>query len=68
MQYLAFEFETEQEMKDTVKKLWEVMGVTGELAARPVANNRWRIELSSEKELRDSALEKFAKFRVEDGD
>jgi hypothetical protein len=68
MQVLAFEFDTEKEMRDTVKKLWETHGVSGELSTRPLSNNRWRLEINSEKELRESTLEKFAQWRVEAGD
>jgi hypothetical protein len=68
MQYLAFEFDTEKEMQEVVKKLWDQLGVTGELAVRPLANGRWRVDLAAEKELRDSTLEKLEKYRVEAGD
>lgn len=65
MQYLSFEFDNEKDMRETIKKLWEAHGVTGEVSARPLSNNRWRLEVASEKDLRDSTLEKFAAFRVE---
>lgn len=68
MKVLAFEFESEKELRDTVKKLWESLGVTGELAVRPLADGRWRLEINSEKEIRDATLEKFAQYRVEAGD
>lgn len=68
MQFLAFEFEDEKEMRETVKKLWEGYGVSGEVAVKPMGSGRWRVEITSEKELRESTLEKFAKFRVEAGD
>ncbi|MDF2631045.1 MAG: hypothetical protein K0R39_4876 [Symbiobacteriaceae bacterium] len=65
MQYLSFEFENEKEMRETVKKLWDTHNVSGELSIRPIANGRWRVEVTSEKDLRDSTLEKFAQYRVE---
>ena len=68
MQYLAFEFDNEKEMRDTAKRLWEQYGVSGETSMRPLGNGRWRLEITSEKDLRDSTLEKFEKFRVEVGD
>jgi hypothetical protein len=68
MKLLAFEFESEKELRDTVKKLWESLGVSGELAVRPLAGDRWRLELTAEKELRETTLEKFAQYRVEAGD
>jgi hypothetical protein len=68
MKLLAFEFESEKELRDTVKKLWESLGVSGELAVRPLECDRWRLELTAEKELRETTLEKFAQYRVEAGD
>lgn len=65
LQYLTFEFENDKEMQLTLKKLWEQYGVTGEVHIRPVPPDRWRVDLVSEKELRDSTLEKFSQFRVE---
>lgn len=68
MQVLAFEFDTEKDLRDTVKKFWDAHNVSGEYAIRPVSNDRWRLEITSEKELRESTLEKFAQWRVEAGD
>ncbi|MGE5673807.1 MAG: hypothetical protein ACM3XM_07960 [Mycobacterium leprae] len=65
MQYLEFEFETEKELRDTVKKLWDGLNVSGEMVVRPMANGRWRLEVIAEKELRDSTLEKFSSFRIQ---
>lgn len=68
MQYLSFEFENEKDMRETVKKLWDVHNVSGELSIRPIGNGRWRVDVTSEKELRETTLEKFAQWRVEAGD
>jgi hypothetical protein len=68
MQSIEFEFETELELRETVNKLWDTMGVSGELSIRPMTNGRWRMEITSEKEVKESTLEKFAKFRIESGD
>lgn len=68
METLAFEFDTEKELRDTVKKLWEGLNVTGELAVRPLNGGRWRLEVTPEKELRESTLEKLSPYRVEMGD
>ncbi|MCG0239876.1 MAG: hypothetical protein L6E13_12015 [Firmicutes bacterium] len=65
MQYLTFEFESEKELRDVMKKLRDHYGVTGELHVRKVAEGRWRLQVHSEKELRESTLEKFSKWRVE---
>lgn len=65
---LAFEFATEKECQETVKKLWDTLGVSGELVVRPLPNGRWRVDLNAEKDIRESTLEKFAPYRVEAGD
>jgi hypothetical protein len=68
MQHLVFEFQDEQQLRTTVQKLWDGIGVSGELSIRPVKDGKWRCEIYTEKELRESQLEKFAEFRVESGD
>jgi hypothetical protein len=68
MQNLVLEFPTEKEMRETVKKLWESHNVSGEVAVRPAANGRWRVEILAEKEIRESTLEKYAQYRVEGDD
>lgn len=65
MQHLVFEFPTEKEMRDSMNRLWDTHSVSGELSCRPVAGGKWRLEVYSEKDLRDSTLEKFANYRVE---
>ncbi|MBP2017749.1 hypothetical protein J2Z79_001134 [Symbiobacterium terraclitae] len=65
MQYLVFEFPTEKEMRDTVKKLWDGYNVSGEMMIRPLSGGKWRVEVHTEKELRESTLEKFADYRIE---
>jgi len=65
VQYLTFEFDSEKELRDVMKKLRDHYGVTGELHVRKVGESRWRLQVHSEKELRESTLEKFSKWRVE---
>lgn len=65
MQHLVFEFPSEKEMRETVQKLWDGHSVTGEMAIRPVKDGKWRLEVYSEKDLRDSTLDKFSTHRVE---
>lgn len=65
MRYFVFEFEGEKDMRETAKKLWDHHGVTGEMAMNPLQNGKWRLSVNSEKDLRDSTLEKFAQYRVE---
>lgn len=65
MRYLVFEFDSEKEMEEVAKKLWDHYNVTGEMAMRRNSSGRWRLEVVSEKDLRESSLEKFAQYRVE---
>ena len=64
MQQVILDFDTEQDLREAAKKLWDGYKVTGEMAIRPLGNGRWRLELSSEKELRESTLEKLNGKRV----
>lgn len=68
MQHLIFEFATDREMKETVKILWEQHNVSGEMSIRPITGGRWRVEINSEKDIRESSLEKFTAYMVEAGD
>ena len=68
MQYLVFEMDSKEKVQEVLKKLWEHYGVTGEVQVMPLGQDKWRLEISSEKELREATLEKFAEFRVEAGD
>lgn len=68
MQYLSFEFEEEKEMREIMKKLWDQLGVTGEMSVRRLSSGHWKMDMIAEKELRESTLEKFASFRTENGD
>lgn len=65
MQYLVFEFPSEKEMRETVKKLWDHHNVSGEMSIRPLAGGKWRVEIHAEKDLRESTLQKFAEYRIE---
>jgi len=68
MQYLVFEFDNEATAREVADKLWKQHNVSGELSLRPVSGGRWRMEITSETDLRESTLEKYAAYRVESGD
>ncbi|HLO04892.1 MAG TPA: hypothetical protein VK191_17425 [Symbiobacteriaceae bacterium] len=68
MQHLVFEFQDEQQMRTIVQRLWEGIGVSGELDVRPIKDGKWRCQIYSEKDLKESVLGQFAEFRVEAGD
>lgn len=65
MKYFSFEFDNEQDLQAVKQQLWEKMGVTGELGTVNLGGGRWRLEVYSEKDLRESSLEKFKQFRRE---
>lgn len=64
MQVLAFEFESEKELREAAEHLWQKIGTTGEMNIKPLAEV-WRLELLLEKPLRPGTLEKFQARRVE---
>lgn len=59
IQSFGLEFDTEEEMLETAKKLWNVHKVTGEMEMVALPNGKWRLNIHSEKQLRDSTLEKL---------
>lgn len=61
---IAFEFETEEEMKNVAEQLWKKHGVTGELEMYPTSNGRYRLNIHSEKQIRDSVLDKLPGKKV----
>lgn len=55
----TFEFQSEDDLDETIEVLLKKYGVTGELHVRPLDSGRWRLSVHSEKKLRDSVLEKL---------
>lgn len=68
LQHLVFEFDKEADMRDLARRLWDHYKITGEMHIQPLPNGRWRLQVYSEKPLRESTLEKYAAFRVEPGE
>lgn len=64
MQTLTWEFDSQDELRAAAHKLWDEMKVTGEMSIRPIGDGRWRLELHSEKDVRESALEKIPGKRI----
>jgi hypothetical protein len=62
---IAFEFETEEEMHKVAELLWKKHGVTGELEMYPASSGRFRLHVHSEKQIRDSVLEKLPGKRIQ---
>jgi hypothetical protein len=65
LQSFVLEFDNEKDLREASKKLWDGLKVTGEMGVKPLGNGRWRLEVNSEKEIRESSLEKFKDYRVE---
>lgn len=65
MYSIAFEFETEKDMHFVADQLWKKHGVTGELEMYPTSNGRYRLHVHSEKQIRDSVLEKLPGKKVQ---
>lgn len=53
----ALEFDDEQALRQSVRKLWQQHGVRGEFELLPLGNGRWRLSVHSERQLRLSTLE-----------
>lgn len=62
---LALEFETEEQMQETADRLWNKHGITGEFEMYQTSSGRYRLHIYSEKQIRDSLLEKLPGKRVQ---
>jgi hypothetical protein len=60
------EFDRLQDLEEAERHLWERLGVTGEIACRPLPDGRWRMDVVSEKPLRGATLEKLKGRVVEE--
>lgn len=65
LQSFAMVFEKEEELRRSARRLVVNLGVTGEIEIRPLPGGKWLLEVSSEKDLRDTTLEKLRGQRVE---
>lgn len=62
---VAFEFETEHDMLNTANKLWDDVGITGEMEMQETTSGRWRLSVFSEKQIKEAVLEKVNGKRVQ---
>ncbi len=65
MQSIGFEFETEADMLKTAKKLWTKHGISGELEMVATANKKFRLNIYSEKNIRESVLNQIPGKRTQ---
>ncbi len=56
---IAYEFETEEEMRLVADQLWNKHGITGEFEMYQSPNGKFRLQIYSEKQIRDGVLEKI---------
>lgn len=67
MQSFAMVFDTEAAVRQGARRLVTKFGVTGEIEMRPLPGGQWLLEVSSEKDLRESTLDKLQGKRVDPG-
>ncbi len=60
----ALEFDDEATLRKAVDKLWEKHEISGELEIRPLESGKWRLQVHSEKQLRDSTIDSLGGKRV----
>lgn len=55
----ALEFQDEKEMRAVAQRLWNRHKITGEMEMMPIGDGRWRLSVHSEKQLRQSTIDKL---------
>lgn len=60
----TLEFETETDVREATRCLLADHAVTGEIGCRRLQNGRWRLDVASERELKDSVLDAFRGRRI----
>jgi hypothetical protein len=63
--WFTLEFESEDELQQCIELLQDEYGVTGELSARPVDEDKWELQIVSEKTLEEEWLGELPGERVE---
>jgi hypothetical protein len=65
LMWFTLEFESEDELQQCIELLQDEYGVTGELSARPVDEDKWELQVVSEKTLDEEWLGELPGERVE---
>lgn len=60
----ALEFPDEPSMRSAVNKLWDKLEITGEIDVSRYEDGRWRVDVHSEKTVRDNTIEALGGTRV----
>lgn len=61
----TLEFSSEKDLDETINLLRKKHGVTGEMHIMPLDSGGWRLQVYSEKKLRDSLLENLKGRRTD---
>lgn len=59
MQIISLEFDNEKDLREATHRLWDDLKTSGEMQIKPIGSGRWRVDLHSEKDLRESTIEKL---------
>lgn len=62
---VVLEFDDQKKLEAAVNKLRRGLEVTGELGIKPLEDGRWRLTINSEKNLRESTIERLGGRRVD---
>jgi len=65
LQSFAMVFDSKDVLRRSANRLIKRHGVTGEIEIRPLGGGKWLLQVSSEKDLRASTLEKLSGKRVD---
>jgi hypothetical protein len=66
MQSIVLEFDTEAEMEDALRHVWEKLAVSGEAVAQQLPEGGFRLEIVSEKPIKANTLDKLGGRQVKD--
>lgn len=65
MIWFTLEYDSRDEVREAVQVLVQRHNVTGEMSLRKADNGKWILNVSSEKNLRDSTIEKLRGDKAE---
>lgn len=60
----ALEFDDKEELEKVFKLLWEKKQITGEIEKLPLRDGKWRLNVHSEKSIRQSTIDNLAGKQV----
>lgn len=64
MENIVLEYTSLKDAKEDLDKLWGKHKISGELALKPAGEDRWYLEITGEKDLNGSILEKLKGRRL----